>query len=316
MAYFDLPAMHLAVARALAEAPHTAVVVHSAAMAQYVPESLVGRTVVDLVDADSQKWADLAVVERGPRAWLYRLEARRLRCYERGLVARFRRVILCHPREVAALGPFGSDRPIETLDNGVEPGAPPVQLERTGRPSRLVFVGVMSYRPNVDGVRWFADRVLPLIRSQRPQVELVIVGRDPTPAIRRLGRRAGIVVTGEVADPRPFLDGAAVCVVPLRVARGIQNKLLEALAAGCAVATTPGPAGGLRAVDGEHLLIAETAAELAAAVLRLLADRHLAARLGANARALVEREYRWAPRQARFAALVEAVAAAETEALV
>jgi sugar transferase (PEP-CTERM/EpsH1 system associated) len=314
VAYFDAPAMRQAVARTLAKAPFEAVLVHSAPMVQYVSGPLVARTVLDLVDADSQKWADLAGIERGPRSWLYRLEANRLRRYEHALIERFPRTVFSHRGEVAALGRSAAEPTLAFVDNGVEPGPPPVESSRVDQPTQLAFVGVMNYRPNVDGVRWFADRALPLIWAERPEVELVVVGRDPAPAIRQLGRRPGIVVTGEVADPRPYLDRAAVVVVPLRVARGVQNKLLEALAAGRATVASSGAVEGLRVVDGEHLVVADTPAEQAAAVLRLLADAQARARLGANARALVEREYRWEPRQASLAALLEAVTPAATGA--
>jgi glycosyltransferase involved in cell wall biosynthesis len=172
---------------------------------------------------------------------------------------------------------------------------------------RLVFTGAMGYYANVEGVRYFAEEVFPLIREQEPRAQLLIVGSNPTAEVQRLSRRAGIIVTGFVEDVRPYLAAATVYVVPLRIARGVQNKVLEAMAAGCAIVTTPEAVAGLRVVDGEHALIARAARAMAEAALRVMKDERLRTHLGAQARRFVEEEHDWAPLLERLVSLVEAV---------
>jgi glycosyltransferase involved in cell wall biosynthesis len=158
----------------------------------------------------------------------------------------------------------------------------------------LVFSGTLDFRPNVDAVTWFAREVLPRLRAQLPQLRLLVVGKRPAPALRQLADTGAVVLTGEVADARPFIAGAAVYVVPMRIGGGVRLKLLEALALEVPVVSTAmGAEGvaGLRA--GEHCLLADDPAGFAAAILRLLGDAALGPRLGAAGRALVCERYDW-----------------------
>ena len=162
----------------------------------------------------------------------------------------------------------------------------------TGDGPHLVFTGNMDYWPNADAVIWFADQVLPLIQRRWPEAQFHIVGNNPGPDVLRLRKINGVNVTGRVPDTRPYVAHADVSVSPLRMARGVQNKVLEAMAMGKPVVASPGAFEGLRAVAGRDLLVADGAAETARAVLEVLDGRHPA--LGANGRRVVEQGYAWA----------------------
>jgi glycosyltransferase involved in cell wall biosynthesis len=167
----------------------------------------------------------------------------------------------------------------------------------------------MDYFANVEGARWFVEEVFPLIRDAEPRAEFVIVGSRPTEEVLQLGRRDGIKVTGFVKDVEPYLLGATVCVVPLRIARGVQNKVLEAMAAGCAIVATHEAAAGLRVASGDQLLLASAPRRFADAVVELIRDWRLREALGDRARYYVETEHDWAPLLQKFATLVETAGA-------
>ena len=179
-----------------------------------------------------------------------------------------------------------------------------------GGPPTLVFTGKMDFRPNVDAVVWFCREALPLVRAEAPDVRFRIVGRDPTEVVRRLGRLPGVEVVGAVADDRPYVAGAHVFVVPMRVGGGVRIKVLQAMAAGAPVVSTTLGLEGIAARPGEHLLVADRPADFARAVLGLLASPKMGARLARAARRLVEAGYDWrvlAPRvEAFYEATVEA----------
>jgi sugar transferase (PEP-CTERM/EpsH1 system associated) len=247
--------------------------------------------VVDLVDVDSQKWLDYAAASRGPRAWLYRTEGRRLRRREQDLRSWTRAVTVVSDAEADLFRGFCPDGPVHVVTNGVDldyfrPRPGPVE-------PACVFLGALDYRPNVDGVCWFCDEVWPALREQRPGIKLYLVGRRPAPAVCRLAERPGVEVVGQVPDVRPYLARAAVAVVPLRIARGVQNKVLEALAMGKATVISPPCRAGLRVEPGSDLLVASSPAEWTDAVRRLLDDAGLRERLGAAGRRRVEEQNCW-----------------------
>jgi sugar transferase (PEP-CTERM/EpsH1 system associated) len=314
LAYFGARSMSRTVRHALARVRPDALLLYCSPMLQHVPGKWHARTMIDLVDADSEKWRAYAGRVRPPWSWLYRLEGRRLRRYERAVLARVAHAVVTTEREAAALGNGGR---LHVIPNGVdlehyapparEPAADPAQSREAG-PPRLVFTGAMDYYANVEGIRYFVEDVFPLIRDRAPRTELAIVGSNPTAAVRRLGRRPGVTVTGFVADERRYLGPATACIVPLRLARGIQNKLLVAMAAGRAVIATPEAAAGLGAVPGRHLLVGRSTRELAEATLEVIAEPRRRAELGAAARRFVEAGHDWTPLLARFVDLVEATA--------
>ncbi len=254
------------------------------------------KRVMDLIDVDSLKWRQYAQESPPWSAWIYRREARCLGAYEERIAREFDRVLVVSEQE---RGHFpGADRHgrIEAMSNGVDleffsPAHPPGSM--LGNAS-LVFTGVMDYRPNVEGVRWFVEHVFPRIRSQVPAARVFIVGNRPTAEVRRLERHRGVSVTGFVPDIRDYLAGATACVAPLRIARGIQNKVLEAMAMGRPVVTTPAAYEGIQATSGTDLVVADTEEAFATATVELLQNPAHAARIGRNARACVERRYSWA----------------------
>jgi sugar transferase (PEP-CTERM/EpsH1 system associated) len=326
LGFYAARSMHQAVRRRLAEAQFDALFVYSSTMAQYVPSELAARTVVDLVDVDSAKWRDYAERVSPPLSWIYRLEHQRLRRYEHELVARHAYTLLTTPREAELLNEldeFTRRARLRTLTNGVDLAhfrpapwrlsvldkMPLNERQWFADPSapRLVFTGAMDYYANVEGVRYFVEEVWPLIREREPRAEFLIVGSNPTEEVRQLGKRPGVTVTGFVADVRPYLQAATACVVPLRIARGVQNKVLEAMAAGKALAATSEAVAGLNVTDGEEALLANSPRKLAEHAVNLIRDEKLRLELGENARRFVQEEHDWAPLLQRFVELIESV---------
>ncbi|RME68267.1 MAG: glycosyltransferase, partial [Alphaproteobacteria bacterium] len=157
----------------------------------------------------------------------------------------------------------------------------------------VAFTGAMDYWANVDAVSWFVSGVWPRLRAVHPHARFFIVGGKPAAAVQALARQPGVVVTGRVDDVRPYLKAADVAVAPMRVARGVQNKVLEAMAMGLPVVTTPAGLEGIDARAGEHLLVAADAGAFAQAVLDMLADAKRAAAIGQAARARAVARYGW-----------------------
>ncbi len=293
-------------AQALAEARAEPFAVAMAYCSSMVPLALqvpAAAHVADLVDADSAKWADYSRASRWPRRWLYAAEAHGVRRLEDRALDECDAVVLTSRAELATLGWHGPKA--TAVGNGVDAAhfAPDAaQAVRAGGGPSLVFVGTMNYRPNADAVCWFAQHVWPALRSALAGATFAIVGRDPTAEVRRLGKFDGITVTGAVPDVRPYVAGADVAIAPLRIARGVQNKVLEAMAMGKAVVASPAALGGIDAVAGSDLLRADSPDEWTQCLLSVLGDAPLRRRLGQAARQCVLERYNW---QARMAPLVD-----------
>ena len=276
---FADPAVRDAVARVKADAVYA----FSGQMAQYLPGGV--RQVMDFVDADSAKFAAYAADARGPMRWMLAREARLLGAYEREVAARVDASLFVSAPE-AALVPGG-----QALENGIDtaffdPAAAFAPV--TGQGRLVTFTGQMDYRPNIEAVTRFVREVLPAIRA-RHDVRLAIVGRAPTPAVRALAGE-DVIVTGEVADVRGWLAASDVVVAPLLLARGIQNKVLEAMAMERAVVASPAAAEG---IDHAGTIRVADLPAMAAAVNALLGAPAEAAALGRAARARVMRRYGW-----------------------
>jgi sugar transferase (PEP-CTERM/EpsH1 system associated) len=256
-----------------------------------LPELHCTPVVVDLIDVDSQKWLDYADASRGLRAWFYRAEGRRLRGLERELPAWARAVAVVSEAEAELCRQFSHDGEIVGISNGVD--LEYFQPQPPSDSSICVFVGAFDYRPNVLGACWFCREVWPRIIERRPEAQLHLVGRRPVPAIQRLGQLAGVRVVGQVPDVRPYIREARFAIAPLQIARGIQNKVLEALAMARAVVATPAALTGLTVRPNAHVLAAEGPDEWTEAVLRLFADTGLCGRLGSAGRRFVEANHDW-----------------------
>lgn len=272
------------------------------------------RVVLDMVDVDSDKWQQYASTAHGLKRWVYAREARTLLAFERRAAAAFGATTLVSPfeaRTFAALAPESRER-IYALANGVDlaPAGPFANPFPPGQ-TPLVMVGTMDYWPNVEGAIWFAHEVLPRVREVLPEAHFYIVGAKPAPAL--LSLRDGVTVTGRVADVRPYVAHADTVVAPLRLARGVQNKVLEGLAHARPVVATLAASRGLDVVPGRDLWVAEAPHAFADAVIAAATgpDRW---RIAANGRALVEREYDWAATLKTLDRLLEAEPAARCEA--
>ena len=293
----------------LARRPVRKAVTFSSPMAQYLLEHSQITRVADFVDVDSAKWRQYAAYRRGPAAWVYRREADKLLAFERRVAREFTATLLVAPHEAALLrelAPESAQR-IHHAANGVDAdyfspehrfASPFVAGERA-----IVFTGAMDYWPNVDAVEWFADEVFPAVRGAHPEARFCIVGARPLARLQRLAGTPGISVIGAVPDVRPYLAHATLAVAPLRIARGIQNKVLEAMAMGKTTVASPGAAEGIDCLPGRELLIADSAGEWREVVSRVL-HRKVSPDIGAAARARVLANYSWQANLSRLAALI------------
>lgn len=282
-----------------------AVVVFSSAMAQYVENKPRIPVLIDFVDVDSAKWAQYAPQHRWPMSWLYRREARQLLAYERQMASRAVRSFFVTDAEVDLFRQHAPECAVrvETMCNGVDadyfaPADDRISPYSAGeRP--VVFTGAMDYWPNVDAAQWFANEVLPLLSTKLPGCRFYIVGRAPTPEVMALANNQ-VVVTGTVPDVRPYLQHAAVVVAPLRVARGIQNKILEAMAMEKAVVASAECAAAVDAVQGDEFLMAEDAPGFVAKILAVFESSDRSHALGRAARKRVVERYSWAAHMSRI----------------
>jgi sugar transferase (PEP-CTERM/EpsH1 system associated) len=309
--YFASRKMRRLVKRAVSDNDFDAVFVCSSPMAQYVPREMASRAVVDMADVDSEKWRDLASWVNPLKSWICSLEWRRLREYEYKVVARFANTVVTTRREadlLDRLDEFTRRARLRTIADGVDLDhfRPSSQSPDTISP-RLVFVGAMDDFANVEGARYFAEEVFPLIRSRESRAKFSIIGANPTDEVKKLARYPGVIVTGEARDARPYLREATLCVVPLRRARGARRGVLEVMAAGKAVIASPGAVAGLRVVNGEHLMIADSPRKFADAAIEVIRDASLRESLELQARHFVEAEHDWKTLLQRLVELVEVV---------
>lgn len=305
--YFGEPELRARVRARLATGRFDAVIPYGSGVAQFIEDADDVARIMWFADLDSQKWALYARDVRRPAGWLYHLESRRLLDYERRLARAFDHSVVCTPRERHDFKRLIPGSPVTSIGNGVDVDHfRPIQGAEKEALS-LVLTGVMDYRPNVEGALWFCRHVLPLVRERAPDVSLTICGARPVRAVRLLGRLPGVTVTGAVPDVRPYLARSAVAVVPLHTARGIQNKLLEAMAMGLPVVATTAAFAGVEARRDTELLVADESREFADQVLRLLRDADLRAQIGRAARARIERDYRWDAQLTRLDALLRSI---------
>lgn len=270
------------------------VVVFSSAMAQYVMAAKPRRRVMDFVDIDSDKWLQYAPTKPWPLSWLYRREGLRLLDWERQVAAEFDASVFVSEVEASdfrKLAPESAGR-IGYYNNGVDAeyfspaaGYPDPYPAST---KALVFTGAMDYWPNVDAVVWFAKEVLPRVMEEHSGAVFYVVGSRPVPEVKALAG-PGVVVTGRVEDVRPYLAHAAAAVTPLRIARGIQNKVLEAMAMAKTVISSRQAMEGIAARVGEEILCADDAITFAAATNKALSGFDC----GKAARARVIADYSW-----------------------
>jgi len=294
--------------------------VYSSPMAQYVLGLPGVRSTVDFVDMDSAKWGEYAQRRPWPARALYRREAARLLTYEREVAAKAERSLFVTDAETqgfVAKAPECAPR-VVAIPNGVdgEHFSPSHALASPFAPAEkaVVFTGAMDYWPNVDAVTWFARAVLPELRRDDWSIRFYVVGMNPGRAVRALAADGATTVTGRVDDVRPYLRHAGAVVAPLRVARGIQNKVLEAMAMAKPVVLSAGAAAGLAVEPGVHVEAASGASEFADKVRKVL-DPAYGMALGLRARARVLEEYAWAASFRRLDEVLESESARLGETL-
>jgi sugar transferase (PEP-CTERM/EpsH1 system associated) len=267
------------------------------------------KRVMHFAELDSDKWSQYAARSSAPMRQVYARERRTLLEFERRVAHAFDENVLCTPLEQAV---FARDIPGASsmvLRNGVDLAAFRPAPERA-EPGHLVFTGVMDYLPNADGCAWFVREILPRVRARHAGVRFTIVGSRPTQAVRDLARASGVSVTGAVERTQDWLARAVVSVAPLRIARGIQNKVLEALAMGLPVVGTTQATQGVEGAPGRDFLVADGAEAFATRVCELLDDPARARELGQRGREFVEAQYDWERTLAPLDTLLERLAPA------
>ena len=253
--------------------------------------------ILDAQDIDSEKWAEYAAGTKFPMRAVWAREGRTLLAYERHAAARCDATFFVSEPEARRFMELAPEAAPTTtwVECGVdlERFAPGQSFESPfeNGAQTLVFTGNMDYWPNADAVIWFARDVMPEIRKTHPSIEFWVVGANPGPDVQALAALPGVHVTGRVPDTRPYVAHATACVCPLRIARGIQNKVLEGMAMGRSVIASPAAYEGVRAVAGVDLLVADGAEGFVAAVDAVLAGQY--AGLGAHARTAMENGYAW-----------------------
>jgi sugar transferase (PEP-CTERM/EpsH1 system associated) len=304
MGYFYSPALARRVRKLLAGQHFDLIFVHCSSVAQYVAGVRHVPKILDFGDMDSQKWLKYASYKPFPLSAGYRLEGMKLERVEKCLARLFDVCTATTRAEWQTLESYDVGGQSDWFPNGVDNDyfAP---SEQPYDPDMISFVGRMDYYPNQQCMFDFCTNVLPLLRQRRPVIKLAIVGADPSPAVKKLAELPGVTVTGSVPDVRPYVLNSALVVAPLNIARGTQNKILEAMAMGVPVVTSSAAAGGVDAVAQEHFLVATTYQEYSAAVLRILDNPRERQRLAIAGRERMLSHHAWPKSMRRLDTIIE-----------
>jgi len=301
----DAPRLRHRLAALVAERMPDVVLAYCSGMARLMFDASLRAipAIVDFVDVDSEKWRDLARVTAPPRRWIYGREQRVLAGFEAAAAMHAHASIVVNDREAASLRAIAPRARVEVVPNGIDLSTFRREAEPAGG-ATVIFCGVMNYAPNEQGALWLAESVWPIVRCQRPDARLLLVGANPTARLRSCAARdRSISVTGTVPDVRPYLRESAVAAAPLMTARGIQNKVLEAIASGLPTVVTPPVSSGLPMEAAAACRVAAEPGPFATAILDLLslapADRRAVA-TRANLSALT-----WSERLAPLVDMVE-----------
>lgn len=307
---FHRGAMVSAVERIVRRVKPDLIFAESSSMAPYALRHPELPFVMDFLDADSAKWTAYAEKAKLPMRAVYLREGATLRRFERKVAERANVSLVTADRELTLMKRIAPGCDVRTLANGVDTDHFTPRTVTPEAPS-AVFFGAMDYHANAEAAVFLAREVLPKLRARHPNFRVVIAGSRPTREVQALASLPGVTVTGYLADIRPVVQGASVCVIPLRVARGVQNKVLEAMAMGVPVVCSPGAAEGIDARPGDDLTVARVddgGDDTARAVLSLLDDPARMTSLAENARAVVTQRYGWEPRARELLAICEEAA--------
>lgn len=310
---FDHPALRAWIAETLAGRPIDTIFIFSGQMGQYVPDDFAGRVVIDLCDVDSAKFEAYAATGRLPRKWIDARESVLLAAQEQRLARRADQTLLVTEAEASLfrsrIDPLLAGN-VAALRNGIDtaffdPQAidPHVGMAASTGP-HIVFTGQMDYAPNIAAAERVIKCLMPELRKLHPGIQFHVVGRAPGKRLKAFDGRAGVQIHGEVPDVRPFLAAADLVVAPLAIARGVQNKVLEAMAMGRPVLLTPEAATGINATDGVHFAVASCDAALVERALALLGDGPSALRMAAAARRYVVANQSWPAMLAPLAGII------------
>jgi sugar transferase (PEP-CTERM/EpsH1 system associated) len=304
MGYFYSPSLKQRVDRLLSTEKWDLIFVHCSSVAQYVEHVRDVPKILDFGDMDSQKWLEYANYKPFPLSLGYRLEGNKVLAAEKRLARRFDLCTATTCAEWETLEGYQTGVATDWFPNGVDaeffcPSGEPYD------PDTLSFIGRMDYYPNQECMARFCDQIWPVLRARRPQIRLLIIGADPSPAMRKLGELPGVTVTGSVPDVRPFVRQSALMVAPLRIARGTQNKILEAMAMGVPVVTSRIAAGGVDAEPVTHFLVADSAQEYSDAILGVLDNPAERQRLALAGRQRMLSNHAWPHSMARLDRIID-----------
>lgn len=304
MGYFYSASLRQRVRRLLSAQQWDLIFVHCSSVAQYVEQVRDVPKILDFGDMDSQKWLEYANYKPFPLSLGYRLEGNKMLAAEKRLARLFDLCTATTRAEWETLEGYGTGVATDWFPNGVDaeffcPSDEPYDADT------ISFIGRMDYYPNQECMARFCEQIWPVLRSRRPNVKLLIIGADPSPEMRKLGDLPGVTVTGSVPDVRPFVRQSAVMVAPLNIARGTQNKILEAMAMGVPVVTSRVAAGGVDAESVKHFLVADTCEEYSAAILRILDDPAERQRLAVAGRKRMLSNHAWPHSMARLDEIID-----------
>ncbi len=305
MSFFHSSKLARDIKRLLREQKFDLIFVHCSSVAHYVAHVKGIPKILDFGDMDSQKWLEYAQHKGFPRSLAYWWEGTRLRAEEKRLARRFDFCSAITRAERQTMIDYGITTPTDWFPNGVDNGFFAPIDDVAYDPDTVVFVGRMDYFPNQQAMLGFCVDVLPKLQARRPGFKLQIVGAEPSAEIRKLGELPGVTVTGTVPDVRPYVTKAALTVAPLRIARGTQNKILEAMAMGVPVVCSSVAAGGVDAIPGEHMVTADAPQDLCDAILRIIEDPSERKRLAQAGRARVLSNHAWPSSMKRLDAIIE-----------
>jgi sugar transferase (PEP-CTERM/EpsH1 system associated) len=306
MGYFYSPELAGHVRRLLAAKRWDLIFVHCSSVAQYVEHVQDVPKILDFGDMDSQKWLEYANYKFFPLSMGYRLEGLKMLHAEKRLARRFDLCTATTRAEWQTLNDYGTGAATDWFPNGVDAGffSP---VDEPYDADTISFIGRMDYYPNQECMARFCQQVWPLLQARRPQMKLLIVGADPSPAMRKLGELPGVTVTGSVPDVRPYIRKSALMVAPLAIARGTQNKILEAMAMGVPVVTSSIAAGGVDAEAPAHLLVADTPQDCVKAILQIVDNPQERQRLAQAGRQRMLSHHAWPQSMARLDGIIERV---------
>ena len=292
MGYFYSPELAARVRHLLGTQQWDLIFVHCSSVAQYVEHVSDVPKILDFGDMDSQKWLEYANYKPFPLSLGYRFEGHKMVLAEKRLARKFDLCTATTRAEWDTLEAYRTGVDSDWFPNGVDaeffcPSAEPYD------PETISFIGRMDYYPNQECMARFCSQIWPLLKARRPNLKLLIVGADPSPEMYKLGDINGVTVTGSVPDVRPFIRSSALMVAPLNIARGTQNKILEAMAMGVAVVTSSIAAGGVDAESVSHFLVADTPQQYAQSILKVVADPVERQRLALAGRARMLSHHAW-----------------------